>query len=77
MGDDIPDYDPMRLVGLPCCPKDATIEIARIAQYHSPIDGGRGCVRDVIEKVLKLHGHWIPDLADSEDVSNPPDQNNS
>ncbi len=74
MGDDIPDYDPMRLVGLPCCPKDAAVEIARISQYHSPIEGGRGCVRDVIEKVLKLHGHWIPDMADIDDSTSSANQ---
>ena len=58
MGDDIPDYLVMNLVGLPCCPADAVPEIKEISKYISPIDGGRGCGRDVIEKVLKLNGHW-------------------
>lgn len=58
MGDDIPDYDVMQKVGLPCCPADAVAEIKSIAAYISPINGGEGCVRDVIEKVLKLHGRW-------------------
>ena len=58
MGDDLPDYDVMRLVGLPCCPKDAAVEILELAQYISPCNGGHGCVRDVIEKVLRLHGRW-------------------
>ena len=58
MGDDIPDYSSMKLVGLPCCPADATTEIKQIAHYISPIEGGKGCVRDVIEKVLKLNSHW-------------------
>ena len=58
MGDDIPDYAVMNLVGLPCCPADAVTEIKEISKYISPIDGGRGCGRDVIEKVLKLNGHW-------------------
>ncbi len=58
MGDDIPDHAAMQLVGLPCCPADAATEIKQIAQYISPLGGGRGCARDVIEKVLKLNGHW-------------------
>jgi 3-deoxy-D-manno-octulosonate 8-phosphate phosphatase (KDO 8-P phosphatase) len=60
MGDDLPDYDVMRRVGLPTCPKDAAPEIARIAQYVSPCEGGKGAVRDVIEKVLRLHNKWVP-----------------
>lgn len=61
MGDDLPDYKVMRLVGLPACPHDAAQEILEIAQYVSPKDGGAGCVRDVIEKVLKLAGKWATD----------------
>ena len=58
MGDDIPDYAAMQLCGLPCCPADAVAEIKGIAKYISPYKGGEGCVRDVIEKVLKLNGDW-------------------
>jgi len=58
MGDDIPDHTSMQLVGLPCCPADAVPEIKQVSHYISPIAGGKGCARDVIEKVLKLNGHW-------------------
>lgn len=58
MGDDLPDYEVMRAVKLPCCPKDAVDEIRDISKYISPWEGGKGCVRDVIEKVLKLKGDW-------------------
>lgn len=58
MGDDIPDYLAMQEVGLPVCPADAVPEIKQIAKYISGCNGGNGCVRDVIEKVLKLNGHW-------------------
>lgn len=58
MGDDVPDHSCMELVGLPCCPLDAVTDIKKIASYISPLKGGEGCVRDVIEKVLKLHGKW-------------------
>ena len=58
MGDDIPDYEVMQQVGMPCAPSDSATEILQIATYISPQPGGSGCVRDVIEKVLKLNDHW-------------------
>ncbi len=61
MGDDIPDWKVMQLAGLPCCPADAVSEIREISLYHSPFAGGAGCVRDVIEKVMKLRGQWQDD----------------
>jgi len=61
MGDDIPDMDVMLKSGLPCAPADAAAEIREIAKYISTHNGGKGCVRDVIEKVLKLKGYWEPD----------------
>ena len=59
MGDDIPDYEVMKQVGLPCCPRDAAPEIREISRYVSHRDGGYGCVRDVIEQVLKAQGKWM------------------
>jgi 3-deoxy-D-manno-octulosonate 8-phosphate phosphatase (KDO 8-P phosphatase) len=61
MGDDIPDYLAMNEVGLPCCPADAVPEIKNISKYIAGMPGGKGCVREVIEKVLKLNGHWGTD----------------
>ena len=58
MGDDLPDLPAMASVGLSCCPADAVNEVREVVQYISPISGGFGCVRDVIEKVLKLNDHW-------------------
>lgn len=58
MGDDIPDYAVMKQCGLPVAPADACTEIKSISKYISPYNGGDGCVRDVIEKVLKLNGDW-------------------
>ena len=58
MGDDLPDLDVMRIVGVRCCPADAAPEIRAISLYISPLAGGRGCVRDVIEQVMRLHGNW-------------------
>ena len=58
MGDDIPDLQVMKLVGLPCCPQDAVPEIKAISKYVSHKKGGKGAVRDVIEQVLKVQGKW-------------------
>ena len=58
MGDDIPDYYVMQQVGVPTCPNDAVHEIRELSTYVSPFNGGEGCVRDVIEQTLKLHGKW-------------------
>ena len=58
MGDDIPDLAVLRIVGLACCPADAAGEIKAAAGYISSEKGGEGCVRDVIEKVLKINGDW-------------------
>ncbi len=58
MGDDLPDIPAMGAVGLACCPADAVNEVKEAAQYVSPLKGGETCVRDVIEKVLKLNDDW-------------------
>jgi 3-deoxy-D-manno-octulosonate 8-phosphate phosphatase (KDO 8-P phosphatase) len=62
MGDDIPDLECMKWVGLPVCPADAVSEIKEISLYISAISGGMGCARDVIEKVMKLRGDWNEDF---------------
>jgi 3-deoxy-D-manno-octulosonate 8-phosphate phosphatase (KDO 8-P phosphatase) len=58
IGDDLPDIPVMQKSGLSCCPADAAIDVQEICQYISPFKGGYGCVRDVIEKVLRLNNHW-------------------
>lgn len=61
MGDDIPDYEVMMHAGIPACPADAAEEIQRISKYISHSPGGKGCVRDVIEQVMKIQGKWMND----------------
>jgi 3-deoxy-D-manno-octulosonate 8-phosphate phosphatase (KDO 8-P phosphatase) len=61
MGDDIPDYQIMQKAGIPACPKDAVPEIQKIAKYISGKGGGLGCVRDVIEQVLRVQDKWWVD----------------
>jgi len=58
MGDDVPDMPVMKVVGASACPHDAIEEVKAISDYISPFSGGAGCVRDVIEKVLKIQGKW-------------------
>ena len=62
MGDDIPDLGVMKRVGVACCPADAVEEIKSVSAYISHLNGGYGCCRDVIEKVLKLNNDWNEDL---------------
>ncbi len=59
MGDDIPDYEVMADCGCPCCPADAAEEIKEISLYVSHRKGGEGCVRDVVEQVLRAQGMWL------------------
>ncbi|HSV88793.1 MAG TPA: HAD-IIIA family hydrolase [Bacteroidales bacterium] len=61
MGDDLPDYQVMTRVGIPVCPADAAEEIKSVSKYISSFKGGEGCVRDVIEQVMKVHGAWFND----------------
>lgn len=61
MGDDIPDLPAIKMAGVSCAPADAATEIRDAAHYISPWGGGAGCVRDVMEKVLRLHQHWDPE----------------
>lgn len=59
MGDDLPDYEVMSIVGFPACPSDAAQEIKSISKYISDKKGGFGCVRDVVEQVLRVQGKWM------------------
>jgi 3-deoxy-D-manno-octulosonate 8-phosphate phosphatase (KDO 8-P phosphatase) len=61
MGDDMPDYDVMQHVGMPSCPADAASEIKELSAYVSPLNGGAGCVRDLIEKIMRVRGDWSED----------------
>jgi len=59
MGDDIPDYQCLEKAGVATCPSNAAEEIKTISDYVSPVVGGRGCARDVIEQTLKVQGKWF------------------
>lgn len=59
MGDDIPDYKVLQRVGLSTCPQNAAVEVKQICDYQSPYDGGKYCVRDVIEQTLRVQKKWF------------------
>lgn len=59
MGDDIPDYPVLKEVGVSTCPQNAAQEIKAICDYQSPYDGGKFCVRDIIEQTLRVQGKWF------------------
>ncbi len=63
MGDDIPDFQIMKEVGVATCPSDAAEEIKALAHYISHFKGGDGCVRDIVEQVMKIQGKWMNDDA--------------
>ena len=58
MGDDIPDLECMREVGIPVCPADSAPEVIEASRYVSEFRGGAGAVRDIIEQVLRARGDW-------------------
>ena len=62
MGDDIPDLECMRLVGVPVCPSDAAMEVVDASRYISEFNGGHGAVRDIIEQVMRAKGVWAKNL---------------
>lgn len=62
MGDDIPDLECMRLVGIPVCPADAAMEVVEASRYVSEFNGGHGAVRDIVEQVMRAQGKWAKNL---------------
>lgn len=58
IGDDINDLGPMKLCGFVGCPADAAREVRETANYVSPVAGGHGAARDVIEHILRESGDW-------------------
>lgn len=68
MGDDMPDYEVMQKCGIPCCPKDSAQEIKDLSVYISDKKGGQGCVRDVIEQVMKVHKKWLVNVTGSSNA---------
>lgn len=64
VGDDIPDIPALKVAGLSVCPADAVQEVKEVCNYVSPFNGGRGCIRDLVERVLKIQGRWSFDPED-------------
>ena len=66
MGDDLPDIAPMKMIALPTCPQNAVQEVKSVCKYVSHKNGGEGCVRDVLEQVLKVRGDWFEDFNEAK-----------
>ncbi len=58
VGDDLPDCTVLKAVYLSCCPADAAPELLAECEYISPYNGGKGCVRDIIERVMRSQNKW-------------------
>ena len=71
MGDDIPDLPVMKIAGVRVCPADAVEEVKEVSDYISPKNGGEGCVRDIIEKVLKMQDNWHDNYPNAKNESIP------
>ena len=67
VGDDVPDIPVMDKVGLGCCPADAVSDVKNMADYVSHKNGGEGCVREIIEQVLRVQGKWRLDIGAGKD----------
>lgn len=67
IGDDVPDIPVMEKVGLGCCPADAVSDVKAMADYVSHKNGGEGCVRELIEQVLRVQGKWSFDIGAGKD----------
>ena len=61
-GDDLPDIPVMTVCGCGVAPSDAVDDVLEAADHVSTKPGGKGCVRECIEKVLKLQGKWNLDV---------------
>ena len=59
MGDDLVDVPVMKVIGIPTCPIDAVPEVKAVSLYISDKKGGEGCVRDVMEQVMRSQGKWV------------------
>ncbi|MFV0304927.1 MAG: KdsC family phosphatase [Moheibacter sp.] len=68
MGDDVPDIEVMKEVGVACCPNDAVPDVRAISEYISLVNGGKGCVRDIIEQTLKVQGKWFDETDQTQSI---------
>ena len=70
IGDDLNDLQPMTLAGFIGCPADSCSEVLAVANYVSPVKGGCGTVRDVVQYLLKNWGEWETAVSDIYGMGN-------
>lgn len=56
VGDDIIDIEPMSKCGFSASPSDAHLKVKMLANFVSTKPGGRGAVREIIERILISNG---------------------
>ena len=57
-GDDIPDTQVLRACGFGIAPADAAEEAKAAADYVTKLPGGRGCIREGIEMIMRAQDKW-------------------
>ena len=62
VGDDLPDLETIQAAGLGVSPADGVAEVREAADFVSPFPGGKGCIRDLVERILKAQGKWKLDI---------------
>ena len=55
IGNDLNDYEAMKLCGYSACPSDSHKRIKKIATFVLDAKGGSGVVRELLEKIFKLN----------------------
>jgi 3-deoxy-D-manno-octulosonate 8-phosphate phosphatase (KDO 8-P phosphatase) len=63
VGDDLTDLPMIRGCGYGACPADAVEEVRDAVDYVCERPGGSGCVREVVERLLKNTGKWTSIMA--------------
>lgn len=68
IGDDVPDVPVLKAAGIGAVPADAARDAQKAADYLCDLPGGRGCVREIIEGVLREQGNWYFDDTEFEKI---------
>jgi 3-deoxy-D-manno-octulosonate 8-phosphate phosphatase (KDO 8-P phosphatase) len=75
MGDDVVDLAVLARVGLAAAPADCADEVRNRVHWVTTAGGGAGAARELIERILKVQGHWDAVVAsylnESSEVGSP------
>ncbi|MEM6777908.1 MAG: HAD-IIIA family hydrolase [Planctomycetota bacterium] len=71
IGDDLPDLVVMRRIGLAVAPADAAADVCAAADWVLQTPGGRGAVRELIERLMRSCQVWEPHVRAFNSPSSP------